>query len=1270
MKILALRGRHLASLAGEFELDFQKPPLADTGLFAICGPTGAGKSTLLDALCLALYDNTPRLKAADGRGIELPDVGSETTLPNDRRNILRRGASEGYAEVDFLGNDGERYRARWSVRRSRNKAGGKLQPAEMSLLRLPDGQPVGSHLKTEVLQAISARIGLNFEQFTRAVLLAQNEFFTFLKAGEDERAALLQTLTGTERFEQYSRRAYVRHKTEQEQLQQLRQRLAEQPPLDAAARSALEQQCQQDQVARAAADAELAARVQQKDWLQRRQQLATQLAAAEQTRQQAEQAQQDAAPRRAALARHEAVRPARPLLAACTRLAAEARLNAEQRAQLTQELEVATQRSAAACQQQQHTRSALAAAEAALQELAPRLASARRLEESLRALQNNRQQVQAQAAASAQELAAAEKAQGDEQAAQHGARTQQAQLAAEHAAQAGLAPLSQGWLRWETLLHSASTEAEASRKLAERLASNQRQITKQQAAQQQAEQAHTREFAALASADAQVIAAEAACRHHDPAALARQRESREQRTALLQRARPLWQHHQQHQASLTRLQQQQQAGQQQQLQLDGQIATATLALPPLLAAAAQAEKAWQAARQANDDAVKTWRAGLETGSPCPVCGSTDHPYAGEESGLRQLLQQLAAQLAHARDAARQQQGQLERQQGEASALARQLENLGRELATQQAELSRSHAAWDAARIDLARSLDHCPAADAAAPDWEAWFNAQHEGLEGERQQHSAAEQAWQQASAQLEQARQQREQGRQRENLARQSQEQQRQRSQELQQHQAAQAEQQQQCGERLAQHLNELDAASLGADWRPRWQADPAAFFATCRQQVSAYQAREIQLAQGQRDIEQRAIRLEAQQSSLETLRRRARSEGDSLSQLGEAIQVQTQARAAVFADFSSAVLGPLPDNGDCDALQGGLDARLQALRQQQDTATTTLAAAEKALVEQQSRQTERQRQADRLASEQATAAQQLQDWLARQAAAGLALDQEQLTQLLAVEESGLQRESQALQQLEQQLAAATGACRPLREQSQTLLAHCPAGLDPHAEAQAQAAVVEQAVTAAHALCAERAQQQQERELALRRDDDCRRRAADLLDSLAAQEKRASLWAKMNELIGAADGKKFRNYAQQLSLDILLAYANTHLRDLARRYRLQRVPGSLALMVVDRDMGEEQRSVHSLSGGEAFLVSLALALGLAALSSQKVRVESLFIDEGFGSLDADTLRVAMDALDKLQASGRKVGVISHVQEMTERIPTRIRLHRQPGGHSRLEVEG
>src|SRR5690606_8582730 len=149
---------------------------------------------------------------------------------------------------------------------------------------------------------------------------------------------------------------------------------------------------------------------------------------------------------------------------------------------------------------------------------------------------------------------------------------------------------------------------------------------------------------------------------------------------------------------------------------------------------------------------------------------------------------------------------------------------------------------------------------------------------------------------------------------------------------------------------------------------------------------------------------------------------------------------------------------------------------------------------------------------------------------------------------------------------------------------------------------------------------------------------------------------------------KKFRQIAQEYTLDVLLGYANIHLQVLTDRYRIERIPATLGLQVVDQDMGGEVRTVFSLSGGESFLVSLALALGLASLSSNRMKVESLFIDEGFGSLDADTLNIAMDALERLYNQGRKVGVISHVQEMTERIPVQIKVQKRQSGKSKLAI--
>ena len=199
----------------------------------------------------------------------------------------------------------------------------------------------------------------------------------------------------------------------------------------------------------------------------------------------------------------------------------------------------------------------------------------------------------------------------------------------------------------------------------------------------------------------------------------------------------------------------------------------------------------------------------------------------------------------------------------------------------------------------------------------------------------------------------------------------------------------------------------------------------------------------------------------------------------------------------------------------------------------------------------------------------------------------------------------------------------------------------------------------------------QEKTELAfrLRTQTENKAKVSGLQEELNVRRTESERWAKLNELAGSADGAKFRRIAQGYTLDILLNYANVQLRELTRRYRLERVPETLALQVIDRDMCDEVRTVHSLSGGESFLVSLALALGLSSLSSNRMRVESLFIDEGFGSLDAETLRVAMDALESLRTQGRKIGVISHVQEMTERIPVRVQVSRVGNGKSVVRIE-
>jgi len=299
--------------------------------------------------------------------------------------------------------------------------------------------------------------------------------------------------------------------------------------------------------------------------------------------------------------------------------------------------------------------------------------------------------------------------------------------------------------------------------------------------------------------------------------------------------------------------------------------------------------------------------------------------------------------------------------------------------------------------------------------------------------------------------------------------------------------------------------------------------------------------------------------------------------------------------------------------------------------------------------------------------AVEQREQWLSsyNQLHPHASLEISTLKTLLVYDDVWLQYERQALQQLK---TAITNAATQLNAREQYLQQH-----QAHQKENQHHMADNYLLT--QQLRDERKKQLQDNqrqlgsyEQQLKEDNQRRHHSSALMTKLAAQQAQSEVWQQLSNVIGSADGQVFRNAAQQMTRDVLLFYPNAHLKDLDKRYRLERVKNALGLQVIDQDMGDEVRSVHSLSGGESFLVSLALALGLASLSSQRVKVESLFIDEGFGSLDAETLRVAMDALDILQSQGRKVGVISHVAEMTERIPTQVQVRKGTGGKSTVHV--
>ena len=208
MKILSLRLKNLNSLQGEWKLDFTGTPFADNGLFAITGATGAGKTTLLDAICLALYHRTPRLN----------------NFSKNSNEMMTRGCAECLAEVEFEVR-GEGYRAFWSQRRSRDSASGNLQDAKVELARISDGKILASQVSKKLKQTESIT-GLDFGRFTKSMMLSQGQFAAFLNADANDRAELLEELTGTEVYGQISERVYAKHKESEAHLNQLRAGLA------------------------------------------------------------------------------------------------------------------------------------------------------------------------------------------------------------------------------------------------------------------------------------------------------------------------------------------------------------------------------------------------------------------------------------------------------------------------------------------------------------------------------------------------------------------------------------------------------------------------------------------------------------------------------------------------------------------------------------------------------------------------------------------------------------------------------------------------------------------------------------------------------------------------------------------------------------------------------------------------------------------------------------------------------------------------------------
>jgi exonuclease SbcC len=1269
MRILAIRGKNLASLAEVFEITLNAGALENVGLFAITGQTGAGKSTILDALCLALYDKIPRLP--DGHGFAVGHKDEDENLrvtSNDVRSILRRGTSHAFAEVDFIGKDKHVYRARWEVSKARGKADGRLQAQEVNLSNLASGQRIGQGKKS-TLEAITDLIGLSFEQFRRSVLLAQGDFAAFLKAKKDERSSLLERITGTDIYSELSIAAFERARQEKEALNQISSRIQEQIPLDETARLTLEQLRDQTLSQLAELDTQIASNQSIIAWHQelKKRQTAEQLA--RESLITSQQAWDAAETERQLLQKVEAAQPLRPLLAHFHSANAEHQ-DAQTQWQSSGELKTASEITLQnAKTQADNCALSLMQAEAQHQAAQPLLIAARALDTRIDIMQQSVNTLNAEATALKLTL---NQATQDHQALlnQHAEQTTILQQLNEWLAQnQAIQTIASEWKRWEAeldryqTLHTRTADTEQqSKKLRQTITQTEPQLTALKRAIDSNEQQlaqHQDTLSQLNNEEGQ----------HSLEEILRSKELLEHQRAqtnlaltLANTAQTLQESIQQDTDTLATTGQTLENDTQQLQTLNHQQTVNTIAL-------GEAKKALELIQASTHKNAKQFRALLRDQQPCPVCGALEHPWQDQATisnahaaaqatrvteleNLHETLIKTIAELTN----------RIDHGQTQQSALTEKLR-------TAQSQLAKCHNNWANLVLENLFKADINQNAYPPLPVGEgrgegsvkqdAHFTItdpqilpvlQHQAeqinstlvtIKQQEQTALALQKQRKAAQASLDTAKQYKE------KLSEQF-------ATLDNQHTKNNTELEhltttlQELANQQTQILDVLSAPFQAIDnWQQQLQTSTIAFKQDYADKVKQCQLTGQQIETATLALANLSQKEQLARQTLTQCQQQQQSKQDSLKIQTEALQSLITERAKVL---------PIA-NITADSYEQSLLLNLQTAKTAQQQAADNVKHAETELAshcqQQQHWQTETTRRYGNLQKAQ----NELTEGLAKQT-----ITLAELSDLLEKECDWLARQKTAMSLLERELQESAAL---VKVKTDDCLKHAsqPAEISA-AEASLALQELQQQRETVHS--------HKEEQIILLREDDKKIATGHLLRAeLDQQTDRWENWESLNELIGSKSGAKFRTFAQSLTLEALLAHSNQHLEDFAKRYTLQRVPGSdLELQIIDRDMADDVRSVHSLSGGESFLVSLALALGLASLSSNKTQVESLFIDEGFGSLDPETLDIAIASLDTLQALGRKVGVISHVPILVERIGAKVVVEKLGGGRSRVVIVG
>lgn len=1221
MKILAIRFMNLNSLVGEWSIDLRHPDYEAQGLFAIIGPTGAGKTTILDAVCLALYGRTPRLPNVKKSGNE----------------IMSRQTGECFAEVLFATGEGE-FRCHWSQRRARKKPSGELQDQRHELTC---GDKVLESSIKGVARKVEELTGMDFARFTRAVLLAQGDFAAFLQGSADERSSILEKITGTEIYSRISARVHERCSRARQELEALRESV-EGLRLVAPGQ---EEICRRElaEVLRAEADLQrMAGEVQENiRWREALRDCRDEVRLKEDELHNLERERVALKPQALLLERDAAARQCLEHLHDAERCREELR---------QQEAACAAERLtlAALGEKLQEWQRGMAAARAAAARVHAEAA------QRLPVLQDARQKdvliaAQTQRVREAQEhLASAQAQSAERQEALQALAAQQEALARrrEENDAALLAAAADAALPQELpRLRQACADAEErrtrwleSRALAETAAQN-----AERAEQQRNRSGQQRE-----------------------AAVRRQEQERQRHTALEQELKVIlegrsaedWQEEERHLAELLRLlenwgslqeelaataaRQEAHALRRQELAVRREELCASLERETERLAAAQREEELLRELYLHQQAVSTYeqaRQHLHDGAPCPLCGALEHPYAAgvkaEPDNARQRMTAQGKIVAQHREKVVAMQTELARideqaQQAAAGILeTRRQESLLRE----RAEFMRAEAA--ASLPALANACSVQIIAEEAARCRQRQDVCRQVILEIRRRKERMldAEAALRRADEDVAQAV--------------------------------------------LAEKSAEVcvQSARNDAQRRCREQADARAALEKAREacvaalspygvqpdfipELLAGQVQELEhrarhrlaiVQQGER-LQQESLLLAQKKEHLDELCAHAAA---ACLQHAAAFEEAEKRLAEQREERRALGVGPDPAAEE-EALH---EAAAQAERHLEETVRQHADTEQRRLVINNSLE-ERLRAVEACRRASHTAEDALQASLHKR---NFTREEDARKALLTEEERGSWQDR--LDSLHMRQGAAQIGLEQASHRLHGMLCDNRTPLDLpalhiQAEGVQEALRLAQQRLGACRQTLEAAEQQREQQ-------------ARTLAEMASREQVFQRWQALDALIGAAEGKTYRKFVQGLTFERLLAHANRRLRELSDRYvLLADQTRHLEFQVMDNYQAGECRSARNLSGGESFLVSLALALGLSRMTGHSIKIESLFLDEGFGTLDEDALDAALSVLSQLRQEGTLIGIISHVPALRERISAQIAVIPEAGGLSRLEGAG